>query len=244
MYARRSVGVAFLAILLPLIALTVGCTDDVVCPDPGGSAGGPYISATVSESVTNGGEATSVTVFCSADPLPNLFVVYISDTELSNVGPADEPGIVATLDESQLLWQPGTGCSLKVTTEYGFASAGGVVPRQFVVDAPDTIELGETLPLTWHPSAGADYYVVSFLVAGASDTVTVRETLTDTSVTFGPSIITSAGDVTGHVTAVAGPLPDGGAHGNVSGAGWGFFTVAYYDTMSVFRTIVSADGEV
>jgi hypothetical protein len=226
--------------VLPLLA--VGCTDDVVCPEPNGSADGPYISARVSERVDEDGGATSVTVFCAGDPVPSLFVVYVGDTELPEAVPADEPGLVTTLDEAGLLCEPGTRCSLKVTTNYGFAGAGTDVPSAFAVDAPETIVLGETLPLTWHPSEGADYYVVTFLLTGPVDTVAVSEIVADTMVTFGTSVLTTAGELVGQVEAVAGPIPDVGAQGNISGAGWGFFAVAYHDTMSLLRIAVEARG--
>ena len=54
-----------------------------------------------------------------------------------------------------------------------------------------------------------------------------------------PSSLPFAGAVTGYVASVSGPFPDGGAAGNVTGAGRGFFTVAYHDAASIFEVTIS-----
>ena len=53
------------------------------------------------------------------------------------------------------------------------------------------------------------------------------------------TVISSPGVLTGWVSSVAGAFPEGGAEGNISGVGWGFFTVSYSDDAGVFAVEVS-----
>ena len=68
--------------------------------------------------------------------------------------------------------------------------------------------------------------------------VSVRITR-DTFAVFLPESIVSAGVVSGLVMTVAGPFPESGAAGNISGDGWGFFSLRYQDSGSGFEVIVS-----
>jgi len=56
---------------------------------------------------------------------------------------------------------------------------------------------------------------------------------------FLPESIVSTGVVSGFVATVAGPFPEGGAAGNISGDGWGFFSLRYLDSGSAFDITVS-----
>jgi hypothetical protein len=140
------------------------------------------------------------------------------------------------------VWQPGTQCSLKVTTNYGFAAASEAVPSGFAVTAPETVLLGAPLTLTWTPADGADYYTVTATLDDGGIGSGIAAAVRETTVTIAPEAIPSAGVVLGCVVAVAGPFPEIGSGGNIDGAGWGFFTVAYHDQASVFEVTVADTG--
>jgi hypothetical protein len=244
---RRHAGIPgrLLAVVAGLAAALAGCTDDVVCPD-GSLNARLYVSATVVETRGVEGESASGAVFCSADTLPVFLIASVNGREFPEVVSSGTLGLTATLEDDAVAWQPGAACSLKVTTDYGVARACVVVPGSFAVSAPETIGLGEALTLSWTASPAADYYTVVATLAGgrAADTVSLLATTRDTTVTIAASDITMAGVVSGRVRAVAGPFPDGGAAGNVTGAGWGFFTVAFSDTAGAFTvTVHNTAGE-
>lgn len=229
-----------LAIAVGLAAALAGCSDDVVCPD-GSLDARLYVSATVVETRGIEGERMSGTVFCSADTLPVFLIASVNDREFPDVVSNGALGLTATLEDDAVAWQPGAICSLKATTDYGVARASVVVPGSFAVSAPGTIELGEALTLSWTASPAADYYTVVATLTGAraADTVSLFAATLDTAVTIPASNITMAGAIVGRVLAIAGPYPDGGEAGNVTGAGWGFFTVAFSDTAGAFDVTVS-----
>jgi hypothetical protein len=234
-------AVTFLC-LLPGLALTQGCSDDVVCGN-GPQETTPYISASILEGRSASEDRTEVEVFCSADPLPELLSVAVNDRVIDDVGPGDVPGLRARLEEASLVWQPGTRCSLRVGTEYGIATAAAYIPMPFHVSVPTSIALGETLTVRWRASAHADYYRASvILAAGTPDETEIALTVRDTVASFAPSSVTMPGEITGSVWATSGPFPGGGSEGNISGAGWGTFTAAYTDTSSAFRVTVTEPG--
>lgn len=227
-----------LAGVLPVLLAAQGCSDDVICDDTPPEAT-PYIAARVVESRDPGGDLTLVEVFCTADPLPDLLSASVNDRAVSAVGP-DNHGLLATLEEPSIVWQAGTRCSLRVITEFGVAASGSHLPMPFAVTAPESIALGDTLTVTWRASERADYYGVNVLLAaGTPDERTITATVEDTVAVFLPSIVNVAGELSGAVSAVSGPFPDGGSAGNISGAGWGFFTAAYRDSGSAFRVMVT-----
>jgi hypothetical protein len=63
-------------------------------------------------------------------------------------------------------------------------------------------------------------------------------TTRDTSVVFLPEDIEYEGTITGVVETVAGPFPESGASGNISGDGWGFFTLHQIGPESEFSVLV------
>jgi hypothetical protein len=235
---RVTWGRVTLAGLLPVLLMAQGCSDDIVCGDTPPEVT-PYISAKVVESRDPGGDLTLVRVFCTANPLPDLLSAAVNDRAISQVGP-DNHGLLATLEEPSIVWQAGTRCSLRVITEFGVATSGSYLPMPFAVTAPESIAVGDTLTVTWRASERADYYGVSMLLAaGTPDEKTITATVRDTIAVFLPSAVNAAGELSGSVAAVSGPFPDGGAPGNISGAGWGFFTASYRDSTSVFRVMVT-----
>lgn len=247
MHARRSAVSRSTHAVTALVATAVaavallsgGCSDDVTCPDPVAADVEPFVSGGVAEFGGDRAEWTSIEVFCSSDPLPGLFAVLVNGRQLE-IGPSpDCLGLVATLDEDQVVWAPGTHCTLQVTTDFGFAAAGARVPGSFQVTAPAQIALGDTLTLEWDPSDDADYYVVNAVLEGDEDTGVLSATVADTTVSFLPADIGMTGELAGYVTAVSGPFPDGGTEGNVTGVGWGFFTTSYYDGASEFSVTVT-----
>ncbi len=164
--------------------------------------------------------------------------------------PPDGLSLLAVLDDDAVLWQPGTWCLLEVTTDYGYATAAVVMPDAAAVTAPAEISLSDTLKLIWRSVTDADYYDVSAVLvpdAGAlmrgawssRDTLALLATTRETFAVFLPGSIVSTGVVSGVVEAVAGPFPEGGAAGNVSGDGWGFFSLRYLDPGSAFDVVVS-----
>ncbi len=226
----------------PLLALTLlvaGCSDDVVCPQ-GADGSAPFVSAAIIEEVARDAARTSVAVYCTADPLPGDLHVVVNDHQLPDVGSApDQLGLLATLEETLIVWQPGTQCALEIVIGGGLAEALETVPGAFEVAAPGSISLGDSLVVSWRPSDDADYYVVRATLESASrDQVELSATVQDTMVVFESSEITVSGCLVGWVAAVAGPFPATGTDGNVSGIAWGFFTIAYHDTMSLFEVTV------
>ncbi len=230
------------ALVLAVVIACAGCTDDVTCPAPGDDTA-PFIVGSIEESGHERAGVTSGIVFCSADPLPTTYIVSVNGRGLEEPDEIQEFGLTATLEETAVIWQPGTPCTLRVTTNYGFAEAAAVVPGPVVVSAPAEIVLGDTLTVTWDASDDADYYTLHATLEGESnETVAIEATVEGTSASIEPSSLPFAGDVTGYVVAVSGPFPDGGAGGNVTGAGRGFFTVSYHDAASTFEVTVSDAG--
>jgi len=233
--SRHSTTIGSAALAAAAALMLGGCSDDVVCPD--GSAGlKPYVLASVVETRGSWGARTVGTAFCTADTLPAYLIVSVNDREFPPVGSGGAHGLSAALEEDILLWPPGTLCSLEVATDFGLADATAAVPGACEVAAPDSVAVGEDLVLSWTAADSADYYEVRAALRAASpgDSVLLFVATEDTTVTFGAADITMAGTVVGRVFAVAGPFPDGGNGGNVTGAAWGFFTVAFSDTTGEF----------
>jgi hypothetical protein len=242
--------------LVPLVAaiamsmtLVIGCSDDVVCPEPGPDAL-PHISASVVQGSDGRVEWTYAEVVCSADPLPSQFITSINGRDLIVADPSGDLGLVANFDDDVIVWQPGVPCELDVTTNYGYATAGVVVPDAPAVDAPAVIALGDPLTIVWSKATGADYYRLTATYAeneggvtrGARNTLAFVMTTRDTAATLITDGFTLPGEFLGVVESVAGPFPEGGTEGNVSGVGWGFFTLHYSDSGSVFDVAVSDAG--
>lgn len=240
---RRTAWSGALITAVVCAALAAGCTDEVVCPIPTQPDALPFFSARVVEAATVRGDTTWVEVFATADPLPDYVVASINTRQIDQLGTAQSPGLLVTLRQSAIVWVPGTGCSLKVTTNYGFATSGETVPTGSQVSAPESVTVGEPLVLTWLPSDDADYYAISAtLEEGLRDAVEISAVVEDTSVTIDADAIPFPGTVRGFVEAVAGPFPAVGADGNVGGVGWGFFSIAYRDPGSVFEVTVADTG--
>ncbi len=236
------------AVATTMILLACGCSDDLVCPELQDTL--PYVSALVVQRSDGEEGTTHAEVTCTADPLPSLLIAFINGRELHVVVPPHGLDVLATVDDDLVLWQPGTRCSLAVTTNYGYATAAEVMPDAAAVTAPAEISLGDGLELLWESVTDADYYVVSAVLvseAGAPvrgaprsrDTLALSVTTRDTFAVFLPESIVSAGVMSGLVMTVAGPFPESGAAGNISGDGWGFFSLRYRDSGSVFEVIVS-----
>ncbi|MFH1502238.1 MAG: hypothetical protein ABIG03_04250 [Candidatus Eisenbacteria bacterium] len=233
---------------MPLVCALVvtGCSDDVVCSEETT----PYVSARVEEVGVSRAGSTYVHVYCSHDPLPGMLDVAVSDRELPDPAEAEDAlGLFTSLSDTQVIWQPGTDCRLEVATEYGIAEALEPVPGSFVVTAPETVALDETLELTWTESEDADYYVVEAWLTGRRLTPSLERgpeldvAVEGTSVSLDLSELPGAGVLTGRVRAVAGPFPRSGSAGNMTGQGWGYFTVSYRDAGGEFQTVVR-DGVV
>ncbi|MCD4689830.1 hypothetical protein K8S17_00045 [bacterium] len=229
------------------ITLTLGmtaCSDDIVCPETAADIT-PAITASIVETRLAGGDMTLVTVRCVSDPLPATFVVSVSGRDISDVDVTSPLGLIATLEDSNIVWQHGQICSLRVTTDGGMiASSAELVPGAFAIETPPDISLGDTLAFAWTTSIDADYYTVRCVIRNArDDSLVLERSVTDTTVAFAPEDVTMAGSISGRVTAVAGPFPDGGTDGNILGVGWGFFTVSYYDTLNLFEFEITAASE-
>ena len=217
----------------------VSCSDDIVCPGETVVVA-PSITAAVVQSRLTGGDHTSVTVHCVADPLPGDFAAFVSGRQITDVDITSPLALLATLDDDDIIWQHGAVCSLRVITDAGVATATELVPDAFAVEPPEDIAITDTLSLSWEPSDNADYYTVRWVIHGAgNDSLVLQRSVTDTVVSFDPDDITLAGTASGWVRATTGPIPDGGTDGNITGEGWGFFTVAYYDSLSVFEFSVA-----
>lgn len=233
-WRRRGIAAA-----LALAAAAAGCSDDVVCPVDTAPDLTPFVSARVVEATLARGDTTWAQVSVTADSLPSILFVSINDRQIDTVTLDEDFGLVVSLEEDVIVWQPGTRCSLKVTTNYGFATSSEVIPSGFAVAAPETVLLGEPLVLRWFPADNADYYRIRWSLGGAEGECEITATVRDTSVTIEPEEIPFAGIVQGYVEAVAGPFPETGTEGNIGGAGWGFFTAAYRDPASAFEVAVA-----
>ena len=217
-----------LIVLAGAVAASVGgCSDEVVCPGVG-DARDPFIAGSVVARSGARGDSTSVSVFCSADPLPGLFVVSVNGAAIEDISVAEPPGLLARLEADEVVWAPGTSCTLRVTTEYGFASATATVPGDVSVSADQEVTLGDTLTINWTAADGADYYRVETALTDGDGTTADWSMLTaDTTTAVPPDELPFAGTLSGRVSAISGPFPDDGSDGNVTGAGWGFFTIEY-----------------
>ncbi len=235
---RRASRLAAAAAILIAIGLA-SCSDDIVCPGDTVVIA-PSITASVIESRLASGERTLVSVHCVADPLPDQFVVFVTGREITDVELDFPLALVATLDDTAVVWQHGQGCSLRVNTDAGLSTATEIVPGPFSVQAPEDISLGDALTFAWEPSDSADYYTVRCVIRGArNDSLVLMRSATDTTVSFDPDDITMTGIASGWVRATTGPFPDGGSDGNITGEGWGFFTVSYYDSLCLFEFSVN-----
>ncbi len=223
-----------------LIAMSlVSCSDDIVCPDDTIIVA-PSITASVVESRLAGGDNTSVDVLCVADPLPSDFAVFVSGRQIDDIGLVLPLALHASLEDDDIVWQHGFDCSLRVITDVGVATATEPVPGAFTVEPPADIAVTDTLSFSWTPADSADYYTVRCVIHGArDDSLVLERSVADTTVSFDPDDITMAGSASGWVRATAGPLPDGGTDGNVTGDGWGFLTVSYYDSLCLFEFSVA-----
>jgi hypothetical protein len=227
--ATRAAAIVALASL----SVTTGCSDEVVCSDDTT----PYVSARVEQVGAARAGSTYVEAYCSNDPLPGMFDVSVSDRELPDpVEAPDQLGLLTSLTETLVIWQPGTNCLLEVATEFGIATALETVPGPFEVAAPGTIAVSETLTVSWTASEDADYYVVEAWHAGSASVIDVAVEGTATS--FTPSELPGSGLLSGRVRAVAGPFPSAGTSGNVTGEGWGYFTVSYRDAGGDFEVVL------
>ncbi len=234
-HASRVTGAVMILIAMSLVS----CSDDIVCPDSTIIVA-PSITAAVVESRLADGDHTSVDVRCVADPLPNSYAVFVTGRQIEDTEVVSPLALLATLDDDTIVWQHGLACSLRVITDVGVATATELVPGAFAVEQPASITVADTLNLRWGPADDADYYTVRFVIRGArDDSLVLQRSVADTAVSFGPDDIALPGVASGWVRAVAGPLPDGGTDGNVTGEGWGFFTVSYYDSLCLFEFTVA-----
>jgi hypothetical protein len=233
-------GTAFLlAAIIPAIVLA-GCSDDVVCPVDTTPGVEPFVSARVVEISGARGDTTRVVVRAAADSIPTLLFVSINDRQIDDVTIGDDFSLVVGLEEDSIIWQPGTRCSLKVTTNYGFATSSVVVPSGPLVTAPGTVPLGDPVIIEWSPADDADYYVLRGWLDSGGVPVEITATVRDSVVTIDAAEIPSAGVLRGYVESLAGPFPEIGSDGNVGGAGRGFFTVAYRGPVGAFEVAVVA----
>jgi len=223
-----------------LVAMSLAsCSDDIVCPDDTIIVA-PSITASIVESRLADGDHTSVDVRCVADPLPNDYAVFVTGRQIDDIEIVSPLALLAMLDDDTIVWQHGVACSLRVITDVGVATATELVPGAFAVEQPADITVADMLRLSWEPAADADYYTVRFVIRGArDDSLVLQRSVVDTAVSFDPEEIALPGVASGYVRAVAGPLPDGGTDGNLSGEGWGFFTVSYYDSLCLFEFTVA-----
>jgi hypothetical protein len=222
-------------LLAACIAIQVGCTDDVVC----GEEITPYIAARVEQTAAARAGSTYVEVYCVSDPLPGTLVASVTGRQLPQAQEAEGlPGLSTTLSDTQVIWQPGTNCVLEVTTSSGISSALEPVPGAFAVAAPDTIDLGDDLTLSWSDADDADYYLVEGVIDGTASEQPLDVAVDGSSITFGPSEMGLAGVLSGRVWAVAGPFPQSGSSGNVTGEAWGFLSVSYRTPASTFHVVI------
>jgi len=228
-------AMASIAVVMSLIATLGGCSDEVVCGDeiP------PYISARVEQTAASRAGSTYVEVHCVSDPLPGQLVVSVTGRQLPEAVEApDRPGLLTSLADTQVIWQPGINCVLEVTTGTGISSATEPVPEAVAVTAPDTVELDEDLTLSWTESGDADYYLVVGAVDGTADEQSIDIAVDQPSITFEAGEIATAGLFSGRVWAVAGPFPQSGSTGNIEGEGWGYLSVLYRNHTSEFEVTI------
>ena len=239
--------VPFAAAAAAVLLLAGGCSDDVVCPEGVQDGVVPHISAHVMQGSDGRAEWTHAEVVCSADPLPSILIAFVNGRELSGVGTSGDLALVRFFDQDVIVWQPGSVCSLEVTSDYGYATAAAAVPEAPLVSAPAALTIGDTLRLHWPAATGADYYRVMGTFTdspvsadrGDRETLAFLTTTRDTAAAFTTDSIASPGEFVGVVEAVAGPFPQGGTEGNISGDGWGFFTLRYSDAGSAFTVALS-----
>lgn len=234
------------AVAVVACGLIAGCSDDVVCPDLAPQAN-VYVSAQIVERAGST-PATTVRVAATADPLPSLLAVFVNETQLTDVQ-AEGLGLLASLDDDVVRWQSGTRCSLQITTNYGFATSGLTVPGAAETRAPSSVAPGETLAVSWTRAEGADYYLLTaFLTESGSRRAGLGPLATEeifsvaTTETVYAYVVpadVSVGVIAGAVDAVAGPYPQSGQGGNISGDAWGFFTSSYGDSGSGFSVQVT-----
>ncbi len=240
---RRITPLVAAAIATALLAC--GCSDDLVCPELVGTQ--PYISAFVVQRSDGEEGTTHAEVTCTADPFQLGLITSINERDLHIVERPGALDVLATVDDDVVVWPPGTSCVLDVTTNYGYATAEEVMPAAAEVTAPAEIFLGDDLELLWESVTNADYYIVSAVLAtdesarvhGAPADWDTLMTTRETSALFSSEIFSAPGVILGFVVTVAGPFPEGGAAGNISGDGWGFFSLRYLDSGSAFDTTVS-----
>lgn len=233
MRSARLVRAALLAALAA--AAGYGCSDDVTCPDPGEIPDRPYIHAFVRESV---GDGTRAEITVASDPVSSFLVASVNYRGFDDPETVAGAVLVASLDDELVVWQPGTPCTLRVSTDAGFARASAVVPGAPQATSPGAVALGDSLTITWTPAGDADYYTVRGILHAGSDSLVIEESVEDTFVVLAPSVISLSGELTGAVSAVSGPFPAAGAEGNVTGEGQGFFWISYEDATSAFAVTV------
>ncbi|MBD3367110.1 MAG: hypothetical protein GF405_02905 [Candidatus Eisenbacteria bacterium] len=232
------------AITLLLVAFGAGgCSDDITCPDADDAAARPSIRAFVRQT-TLGSPATTATITVGADPVPSLLIASVNYRDFGEPELIDGPLLRATMEEEQVVWQPGTPCTLRVSTDSGFARAPAVVPEAASVSAPATVSLGDSLALHWSLSADADYYAVRAVVRSGPDSLVIETTTVDTSLVIAAQDLSMTGELAGVVSAVSGPLPAQGSSGNVTGEGWGFFSVSYETGDSSFEVEVVGSSRI
>ena len=221
---------------LLLVVAFAGCSDDITCPGDDGSDS-PFVTAHVRQ---RGGERpfTAASLTVGGDPVPSTLVASVNYREYDEEVLIDGPLLYATLDDSAVIWQPGTPCTLRVSTDIGFARAPAVVPTAPVTAAPATVTLGDSLLVSWSSSNDADFYSLRAVVRADDDSLVVAASVEDTFYTIQSDELSMSGVLEGAVSAVSGPLPEAGAEGNVTGEGWGFFSVSYETDESDFSTSV------
>lgn len=228
------------AALVAALAVATGCSDDVTCPVAEEGLE-PYVAATAVEGVSEDGRFTTAHVFCTADPLPGLLTATINDRQFDATVPVNEPpGLTASLMDTDWIWAPGIDCVLEVTIDAdGIASATVTAPDPPRVLPVGPATVGDSVRVSWRPSSAADYYNVRVVLrSGGGDSLVAAETTRGTTAVFAPEVVPFAGELSGRVSAVAGPLPEVGADGNVSGFGWGLFTFSVYDSSGLFSLAV------
>jgi hypothetical protein len=228
-------SLAVLALLV--VVVLAGCSDDITCPDCEDAPDKPFVSAHVRQ---RGGDqpSTVATLTVGGDPVPATLVASVNYREFGEETLVDGPLLSATLEDDAVIWQPGTPCTLRVSTDAGFARASAVAPSAPSVWAPATVTLGDSLVVSWSAADDADFYSLRAVLREGVDSLVVEVSVEDTLYVFMPDALTMSGELTGVVASVSGPLPAAGANGNVTGEGWGFFSVSYETDNSRFAATV------
>lgn len=234
----RRVGVLALTVV---VLAAGGCSDDVTCPDPDDAATKPFVRAFIRQTAGEP-DTTFATLTVGGDPVPTFVVASVNYREFEDADLVEGPLLYAELEDGVVIWQPGTPCTLRVSTDEGFARGSAVVPQAVTPTAPASIVLGDSLVVSWSPADDADYYALRAVLRAGSDSLVVEMSVDDTTAVVAAGAITMAGDLTGAVAAVSGPPPEAGAQGNITGEGWGFFSVSYETGASGFSTTVLAPG--